>query len=138
MWKFLPTLRAFKGVFLMKSYTALVLATVLGLGTLNTFAADAAKTVEAVYKDKAKLDGKQVTVKGKVVKVNNGIMGRNFLHIQDGTGGKDNNDLSVTSTQTAAVGDQVTVVGKVTLNKDFGSGYAYPLLVEEATVTKGK
>ncbi len=122
----------------MKLTTTFVLATVLGLGSLNTFAADAAKTIEAVYKDKAKLEGKQVTVKGKVVKVNNGIMGRNFLHIQDGTGGKDNNDLSVTSTQTAQVGDKVTIAGKVVLNKDFGSGYNYPLIVEEASVTVGK
>ena len=122
----------------MKLTTTFVLATVLGLGSLNTFAADAAKTIEAVYKDKAKLEGKQVTVKGKVVKVNNGIMGRNFRHIQDGTGGKDNNDLSVTSTQTAQVGDKVTIAGKVVLNKDFGSGYNYPLIVEEASVTVGK
>ena len=92
----------------MKTTTAFVLATVLGLGSLNAFA-DAAKTIDAVYKEKTKLEGKQVTVKGKVVKVNNGIMGRNFLHIQDGTGGKDSNDLSITSAQTAKVGDQVTV-----------------------------
>ena len=122
----------------MKTYTAIALAAALALGTLNTFAAEAVKTIEAVYKDKAKLDGKQVTVKGKVVKVNNAIMGRNFLHIQDGTGGKDNNDRSVTSTQTAKVGDAVTVSGKVTLNKDFGAGYMYPLIVEEATITAGK
>ena len=122
----------------MKTTTAIALAAALALGTVTTFAAEAAKTIEAVYKDKAKLDGKQVTVKGKVVKVNNGIMGRNFLHIQDGTGGKENNDLSVTSTQTAKVGDAVTVSGKVTLNKDFGAGYMYPLILEEATVTSGK
>lgn len=122
----------------MKTYTALALAAIMSLGTITTYAAEAAKTIEAVYKDKSKLEGKQVTVKGKVVKVNNGIMGRNFLHIQDGTGGKDNNDLSVTSTQTANVGDAVTIVGKVTLNKDFGAGYTYPLIVEEATVTPGK
>ena len=122
----------------MKTYTALALAAIMSLGAITTYAAEAAKTIEAVYKDKSKLEGKQVTVKGKVVKVNNGIMGRNFLHIQDGTGGKDNNDLSVTSTQTANVGDAVTIVGKVTLNKDFGAGYTYPLIVEEATVTPGK
>lgn len=122
----------------MKTITAFALVTALALGSVATFAAEATKTIEAVYKDKAKLDGKQVTIKGKVVKVNNGIMGRNFLHIQDGTGGKDNNDLSVTSTQTAKVGDAVTVSGKVTLNKDFGAGYMYPLILEEATVTAGK
>jgi hypothetical protein len=74
-------------------------------------------------------------VQGKVVKVNNGIMGRNFLHVQDGTGDQDTSDLAVTSKQTANVGDQVSVTGRVAVNRDFGSGYTYPLLMEEASVT---
>ena len=120
--------------FLSIALAALIAGT--GLVSFNAGAADAAvKTVAVIYKDKAALAGKTVSAQGKVVKVNNGIMGRNFLHIQDGTGGKDNNDLSVTSAQTAQVGDKVTISGKVTLNKDFGAGYTYPLIVEEATVT---
>jgi hypothetical protein len=79
-----------------------------------------------------------VRVDGKVVKVNNGIMGRNFLHLQDGTGDASSNDLTVTSKQTAAVGDQVTITGKVVLDRDFGSGYLYPLLVEEASIAPAK
>jgi hypothetical protein len=65
-------------------------------------------------------------------------MDRNFLHVQDGTGDQKTNDLTVTSKQTAKVGDQVLVKGKVLLNKDFGAGYAYPLLLEEASVTVKK
>jgi len=100
-------------------------------------AADAAtKTVEAVYMDKTKLKGKQVTVRGKVVKVNNGIMKRNFLHIQDGTGKQDTNDLIITSNQTAEIGDDITVTGTVVLDTDFGFGYKYPLLVEQSKITK--
>jgi hypothetical protein len=113
----------------------------MGLVSFNAGAADAAvKTVAAIYKDKATLAGKTVSAQGKVVKVNNGIMGRNFVHVQDGTGDAKaiTNNLVVTSKQTAAVGDQVTISGIVVLNRDFGSGYSYPLLIEEATVTVKK
>jgi hypothetical protein len=94
------------------------------------------KNVEAIYKESATLAGKQIQVTGKVVKVNNGIMKRNFLHIQDGTGGQGTNDLTVTSQQTAKVGDEVVVTGTVVLNTDFGFGYAYPLLLEKSTISK--
>lgn len=105
--------------------------------TINTaFAADAViKSVADLYAEKAALVGKQVQVSGKVVKVNNGIMNRNFLHVQDGTGAEGANDLTITSQQTAAVGDQVTATGKVSTDVDFGMGYKYPLLMEEAALT---
>ncbi len=94
------------------------------------------KSIAELYQDKEKLKGQQVQLEGKVVKVNNGILNRNFIHLQDGTGKKGSNDLTVTSDQTAQVGDQVKVVGTVTLDLDFGSGYTYPLIVEKATITK--
>ncbi|MEO5659314.1 MAG: OB-fold nucleic acid binding domain-containing protein, partial [Polaromonas sp.] len=78
------------------------------------------------------------SVQGKVVKVNEGIMKRNFLHLQDGTGDANTNDLIVTSQQSAKVGDQVLITGKVALDKDFGSGYNYPLLLEATSVTVKK
>jgi len=113
----------------------------LGFASFSATAADATtKTVAALYKDKATLVGKTISAQGKVVKVNNGIMGRNFVHVQDGTGDAKagTNNLVVTSKQTAAVGDQVTISGLVVINRDFGSGYSYPLLIEEATVTVKK
>ena len=70
--------------------------------------------------------------------VNNSIMGRNFVHVQDGTGDASSNNLVVTSNQTASVGDTVTISGVVVVNRDFGSGYAYPLLIEEASITVAK
>ena len=123
----------------MNKMPAVVLAAVLGIGASSLFAAEARlKTVAVLYQEKAALAGQLVSVKGKVVKVNNGIMGRNFLHVQDGTGdkGKNTNDLTVTSKQTANTGDRVTVTGRVVLDKDFGAGYAYPLLMEEASIAK--
>ena len=125
----------------MRKILAAALAGALILGTSLAYAADPdSKTVAKLYQEKSALSGKLVRVKGKVVKVNNGIMGRNFVHVQDGTGDAKagTNNLVVTSKQTAAVGDQVSISGLVVINKDFGSGYSYPLLIEEATVTVKK
>lgn len=124
-------------MFVKRLMAVAICATVMASGAV--FADEPVqKTVEALNMEKDQLGGKQVQFKGKVVKVNNGIMNKNFLHIQDGTGGKGTNDVTVTSAQTAAMGDQVTVTGKVTLNKDFGAGYVYPLLVEDATISPEK
>jgi hypothetical protein len=112
-----------------------------GLISASASAADApVQTVAALNQNKASLAGKTVSAQGKVVKVNNGIMGRNFVHVQDGTGdaAAGSNNLIVTSKQTAAVGDQVTISGVVVVNRDFGAGYTYPLLIEEASITPKK
>ncbi len=122
-------------------FASIVFAALIAGVAFNVTAADPElKTVAALYKDKASLAGKTIKAQGKVVKVNNGIMGRNFVHVQDGTGDAKNssNNLVVTSKQTANIGDQVTISGLVVLNRDFGSGYAYPLLIEEASITVKK
>ena len=95
----------------------------------------AIKTVAETYEQKESLAGKRITLKGTIVKVNNGIMGKNFLHLRDGTGTEGTNDLTITSQETAKVDDMVEVTGLVTVNKDFGFGYNYPLLLEEATIS---
>jgi DNA/RNA endonuclease YhcR with UshA esterase domain len=93
-------------------------------------------SIADLYKQKDTLNGKQVTLKGEVVKVNNRIMQRNFIHLQDGTGtaADGTNDVTITSQDTANVGDQITVTGTLILDHDFGAGYKYPLLVEKATI----
>jgi hypothetical protein len=123
------------------SFVFTAMLATLGLASFNAAAADAkVQTVAALNQDKAGLAGKTISAQGKVVKVNNGIMDRNFVHVQDGTGdaAKGTNNLVVTSKQTAAVGDQVTISGTVVLNRDFGSGYSYPLLIEDASITPKK
>ena len=125
----------------MKRFT-IASAVLIGILAMTSLAASAAeadvKTVATVNKDKTALAGKKITVNGKVVKVNNAIMKRNFVHVQDGTGDAGSNNLVVTSQQTANVGDQVSVTGVVVVNRDFGSGYSYPLLLEEASITVKK
>jgi len=115
------------------------LLTIIALGLIMTATACAdGMSVEKVHKQMQQLEGKQVTITGKVVKVNNGIMKRNFVHVEDGTGGKDTNKLIITSSQTAKVGDNVTITGTVVLGTDFGMGYKYPLLVEKSTIKINK
>ena len=69
------------------------------------------------------------------MKFNAAIMGTNWLHVQDGTGALNSNDLTITtSAELPNVGDTVLVTGKVALDQDFGLGYQYPIIIEEAQV----
>jgi hypothetical protein len=93
------------------------------------------KTVAEIYAEKDALANQRVTLRGKVVKANRGVMNQDWLHVRDGSGSEGSNDLTVTSTSAPAnVGDTVLVTGTVVTNKDFGMGYQYPVLVEQAEV----
>jgi hypothetical protein len=92
------------------------------------------KTVAQVYNDMNQLTGKIIKIRGKVVKFNPEIMGRNWIHIQDGTVSGNNYDLMVTSKDQTSVGQIVVVEGKVAVNKDFGAGYTYKVMIEDANV----
>ncbi|MCF6325359.1 MAG: hypothetical protein L3J89_13740 [Gammaproteobacteria bacterium] len=118
----------------MRLYKKAALAVFLMLSFGFAHAGDATKTVEAVNLEKIALSGKTVIIQGHVTKVNNGIMKRNFIHLEDGTGSGDTAHLIITSAETAKVGDNVTITGTVALDTDFGFGYLYPLLVEKATI----
>ena len=95
-------------------------------------------TVEQIWKSRETLAGKRVVVRGKVVKFNGGILGVNWIHLQDGTGSADahTNDITITSDAEAAVGDIITVTGVIELNKDLGSGYNYPVIIEKARIER--
>ncbi len=98
--------------------------------------AEGGKTVAEVYAEKDALAGTKVTVRGKVVKTNTGIMGKDWLHVRDGSGADGTNDLTVTTNAKPLpnVGDTVLVTGTVVLNKDFGMGYKYEVMLEDAEV----
>lgn len=99
-----------------------------------------AYTVEELYKKRTDLNNKNITVKGKVVKVSTGIMQRNWIHLQDGTGdaAKGTHNLVVTSTtqNVPAKGDVVTATGTFFKDKDFGAGYKYDAIIENTTFSK--
>ena len=98
--------------------------------------ADGGKTVAEVFAEKDQLAGQPVIVRGKVVKSNPDIMGKNWLHVRDGSGAEGTNDITVTTAGAVpSVGDTVVVKGALALNKDFGMGYQYDVIIEDAEVT---
>ncbi len=92
-------------------------------------------TVAGIHAKRKDLNGKETVVRGKVVKVTSGVMGKNWLHIQDGSATGPAGDLTVTTAADVAKGDTVLVKGKVVSDKDFGSGYKYEVMIEDAEVT---
>ncbi|MCX7149664.1 MAG: hypothetical protein NTY05_09700 [Rhodocyclales bacterium] len=97
-----------------------------------------ARTVAEVIGKSGELKDKAVLIRGKVVKFSGGIMSKNWIHLRDGSGSAADktDDLLVTTLDQAKVGDVVVVKGLVRTDKDFGAGYAYKVLVEEATLQK--
>ena len=94
------------------------------------------RTVAGLHAERDDLSGKTVALRGKVVKYTAGIMGRNWIHLQDGTGNATDgtHDVTVTSSGTTAVGEIILVEGTVAVDKDFGAGYRYAVIVEDASV----
>jgi hypothetical protein len=84
------------------------------------------------------LVGKEVYIRAKVVKVSTNIQERHWVHLQDGTGnnGEVGRVVFTTKNDVPHVGDVVLALGKVSIDKDFGSGYVYPIIVEETVFSK--
>ena len=92
-------------------------------------------TVAEIHVRRAELAGKTVTVCAIAVKATPEVMGRNWLHLRDGTGAPGTDDLTVTSAELAQVGKVVLVTGTVVVNRDFGFGYEYEVMLEDAKLT---
>jgi len=89
-------------------------------------------SIGELFSNRDSYANKTVLIKGQVTKVNRAILGKNWVHLQDGTSGSGSFDLTITTQDEVSVGDIVTFKGLIVLNKDFGSGYAYDVLMEEA------
>lgn len=89
-------------------------------------------TIKELYSDKQKYNGKEVAIRGMIVKYNRNIMGKNWAHIQDGTKHNESFDLTVTTNDSLTEGKIAVFKGKITLEKDFGYGYKYDVLMEDA------
>ncbi|RLD53577.1 MAG: hypothetical protein DRJ05_16215 [Bacteroidetes bacterium] len=91
-----------------------------------------------IYKNKDQYDGKSVVVRGVVVKMNEMIMGKNWIHLQDGSNHEGFFDLTITTKEAFeyALGDTITFQGNIALNKDFGAGYKYDIIMEEGHLKK--
>jgi hypothetical protein len=92
--------------------------------------------IAEIHARRSELAGREIAVRGQVVKVNRGILGANWLHIQDGSGNATDgtNDLTVTTQSLASVGDTIVIVGLLETDKDFGAGYRYEVIVTGARV----
>jgi hypothetical protein len=97
-----------------------------------------ARTVAEIVGTKATLKGKTVLVRGKVVKYTPGVMGKNWIHLRDGSDSATDktNDVLVTTRDETRIGEVVLVKGVVRTDVDLGSGYAYTVMVDEASLQK--
>jgi hypothetical protein len=96
------------------------------------------KTVAEIFEQRSQLVNQRIAVRGKVVKISMNIMGKNWIHLRDGTGRRESNtdDITVTTQETASVGDIVLIKGKISTDRDFGMGYSYPVMIEDAQLIK--
>ena len=90
-------------------------------------------TITEIYTNKNKLSDKNIRVRGQVVKYTANIMGKNWLHIKDSSSTQ---DLTITTADTASIDDVIIIEGKLELNKDYGYGYLYPVIVTDAGIIK--
>ena len=97
--------------------------------------AQAGLTIDKLYADRSDFAGKKIKMKGQVVKINEGVMGKNWIHIQDGSG-TENFDLTVTTLDGVKMDDVVAFEGTISLKKDFGYGYFYEVIMEDAKLVK--
>jgi len=91
-------------------------------------------SIAELFADPGAYEGKTIRVRGEVAKFNPNIMERNWIHLQDGTDFEGKYDLTVTSLEMVELGQVVTLEGILALNRDFGYGYSYELLLEKASV----
>jgi hypothetical protein len=149
------TMHNFNSTSLNRTFESIVfspgLASAAGAGAAPTAAAAGpvqvtkaegpnAYTIGEIFEKKDSLANTPVTIKAKVIKVSRGILGKNWLHLQDGTGSQaaGTNDLVVTTDSIAEIGEVVTITGNLSLDRNFGSGYKYNVIVEEAEINNGK
>ncbi len=92
-------------------------------------------SVEEVFANRTSLKDKEITVRAKVTKTSSQILKRNWVHLEDGTGGAGSDDLVFTCSEPLAIktGDIVVAKGRVVVDKDFGFGYFYPVIIEESS-----
>lgn len=91
-------------------------------------------TIAELFQNPENYNGQVVKIRGQIVKFNPGILGKNWVHLQDGTSFGNKFDLVATLDSTVSTGEVVTLECKVTLNKDFGSGYFFDVILEDAVI----
>lgn len=92
-------------------------------------------SVEEIHAGRRQLAGQKLRVRGTVVKLNEGILGKTYLHLRDGSGNAErgDDDLTATTTEAFELGETVELEGELAIDQDVGAGYVYPALLTEAT-----
>jgi hypothetical protein len=93
-------------------------------------------SISDLYEEQTKFAGNTVIIRGVVARYNHKVIGKNWVHIQDGTDYSGQFDLAVTTMDSLAVGNTVTFTGTISLNKDYGAGYFYKVIMEEAKASE--
>jgi len=109
------------------------------LGTASLVAADGVYKIEELYAKSTALNGKNIVAKGEVVKISSGIMGKDWIHIQDSSTTPKKNKVIFTAKIGSAnveVGDKVTARGTLKEKVDIGAGYFYDILIEKSSFSK--
>ena len=123
---------------IMDAHSAVTEAVDIGSIRVDKASGPGGRTILEIFAEKNDLKDRKVAVRGKVTKVNANILGKTWIHIQDGTGDSQSktNDLVVTSQDSPAVGDTILVEGVLRTDKNYGMGYVFPVVIEDAKVTK--
>lgn len=111
-------------------------AIVINAGSVKR--ADSGYTIAECFSQKDALKGKTILIRAIVVKFSPKIKGRNWVHIRDGSGNTGTNDITFTTKEILTPGDLILVKGILLLNKDIGSGYSFPVFMEDPEVIKEK
>ncbi len=106
------------------------------VGKVNVQPLEGGYTIERLYAEKANLAGKTIRIRGQVVKYNESIMNKNWIHLQDGTGEEGKNDLTVTSQDAVNIGDVIVIEGVIGVDKNIGGGYNFSIILEDGKVIK--
>lgn len=104
------------------------------LDSIKIDPAPGGQSIRELYENAEDYNEKSVKVRGQVVKVNSEIMDRNWVHLMDGTKGNSRSDLTFTTQEVVQVGDTVTLEGILAIDREFGAGYVYPVIVEKAVL----
>ncbi|HUH95680.1 MAG TPA: nucleotide-binding protein [Casimicrobiaceae bacterium] len=96
------------------------------------------RTVAEVVAASQALSDRPVAIRGQVVRYTPDVMGKNWIHLRDGSGSATDgsDDIVVTTDAQAEIGEVVLVKGMVRTNRNLGAGYAYKVLVEDATLER--
>ena len=103
---------------------------------LNIEAVEGGIRIATLFENPQQYAGKSIKVVGEVTKFTANIMGKNWIHFQDGTSYEGAYDLMLTSQEIVSVGDVVVFEGVIALDKDFGAGYFYKVIMEDAVLIK--